>query len=82
MNDAAIKKTEIVRALALIPDSKLDRVHLYIETILRESHLPEKSSQSLKGIWSDKGFEKILDLENELKEVRKELTESISKSQI
>jgi len=77
MNAAAIKKTEIVRELFLLPDNKLDSVRMYIETILTESKRLTKSNRSLKGIWSNKGFEKIADLEGELKEVRKQLSDAI-----
>jgi hypothetical protein len=31
----------------------------------------------LKGIWKDKGFEKIIDLDTELKEARQQLGNSI-----
>jgi hypothetical protein len=38
---------------------------------------PTQSNSSLKGIWKDKGFEKIIDLDAELKEARQELGSSI-----
>jgi hypothetical protein len=77
MNSAAIKKTEFVRELALLPDNKLDSVRMYIESILPAAKRATKNNRSLKGIWSNKGFEKIVDLEGELKEVRKQLTDAI-----
>jgi len=77
MNTAAIKKTEIVRELSLIPDNKLDSIRLYINAVLTESKPLAKNNRSLKGIWSNKGFEKIADLEDELKEARKQLSEAI-----
>ena len=81
MNLAAIKKTEIVKELSLIPDEKLDRVRMYIDSILMESQQLAKSGRSLRGIWSNKGFEEIVDLEKELKEARKQLDDAILEKQ-
>ena len=66
-----------MRELSLLPDNKLDSVRMYIESILIESKRLTKSNRSLKGIWSNKGFEKIVNLENELKETRKQLSDTI-----
>jgi hypothetical protein len=66
-----------VRELAFLPDNQLDSVRMYIETILTESKRVKKNNRSLKGIWSNKGFEKIADFEAELKEVRKQLSDAI-----
>lgn len=83
MNVAAIKKTEIVRELSLIPDNKLDSVRMYIHSILNEAKQLTKSNRSLKGIWSNnKGFESIADLENEIKQARKQLSDTILKRQL
>ncbi len=82
MNSAAIKKTEIVRELSLLPDIELDRIQAYIESILPTSKRLVKNNRSLKGIWSNKGFEKIADLEGELKEIRKQLNETSLMRQI
>ncbi len=77
MNLSAIKKTEIIRELYLIPDESLDHVRTYINSVLKESDLPARNKRSLKGIWKDKGFERIADLETEVKEARKQLETSI-----
>lgn len=77
MNTAAIKKTEIVRELSLIPDHKLDSLQMYIAEILTESKQYTKNNRSLKGIWSNKDFDKIADLEGELKGARKQLSAAI-----
>jgi hypothetical protein len=44
---------------------------------LTEAKGVKKNNRSLKGIWSNKGFEKIADLEGELKEARKQLSDAI-----
>jgi hypothetical protein len=81
MNAAAVKKMEIVRELSLIPESKLDSIRMYIDSILRDSKPLAKSNRSLQGIWSEKGFEKISDLDAEIRETRKQLSDSILKRQ-
>ena len=35
------------------------------------------ANQNMKGIWNDAGFEKLLDLEQEIQGVRQELSEMI-----
>ncbi|HLF88830.1 MAG TPA: hypothetical protein VI451_07810 [Anaerolineales bacterium] len=82
MNTPAIKKTEIIRDLARIPDNKLDSVRKYIDSILAESKQRTRKNQSLKGIWKDAGFEKIADLEEEIKNTKKQLSDSILKRQL
>ncbi len=60
-----------------IPDNKLDLVKTFIDSILTENSINPPENRSLKGIWKDAGFEKISDLEGELRAVRNELSESI-----
>lgn len=71
-----------MRELSLIPDNKLDSIRMYINAVLTESKPLTQSNRSLKGIWSNKGFEKIVDLEGELKEARKQLSEAILAKQL
>jgi len=82
MNTTALKKTKIIRDLSRIPDNKLDSVRKYIDSILIESKQHTRKNQSLKGIWSNAGFEKITDLEGEIKEVRKQLSDAILRRQL
>lgn len=77
MNLSAIRKMEISSLLSLIPDDKLNQVEKYVNTILSKSKIITKNNRSLKGIWKNKGFDKIIDLEAEIKEVRKQLGDSI-----
>ena len=79
MNSTALTKAEIVRELSLLPDSKLDKIRVYIETVLLESKVATKHNRSLQGIWQDKGFEKIIDLEAEIRQARKRMGKSILK---
>lgn len=68
---------EIINMLSLVPGSSLDKIKAYINTLMDEADLSEPNKLSLKGIWKDKGFEKITDLDSELKEVRQMLGNSI-----
>lgn len=77
MNAAAIKKMEIMNELSLIPDSKLDEIRKFIYSMIEESGTMEMKNFSLKGIWKNKGFEKIIDLEAEIKKARMELGDAI-----
>lgn len=77
MNTPAIKKMEIINSLAYVPDSHLDQIKEYIDRVVAGVNSSRPGRRSLKGIWKDKGFEKIIDLDGELKAVRKELERSI-----
>jgi len=68
---------EINKKLSLIPEDKFDEVADFIEFILSKSHVQGRKPLMLRGIWKDKGFEKIKDIESALKEVRISLTNSI-----
>jgi len=77
MNTSAIKKMEIARSLSLVPPGSLDKIKKYIETFIAESEMARQTDRSLKGIWKNRGFEKIADLDAELKAVRREMGNSI-----
>ena len=77
MNLSAIRKMEISSLLSLIPDDKLNQVEKYVNSILSKSKIISNNNRSLKGIWKNKGFDKIIDLDAEIKEVRKQLGDSI-----
>jgi len=77
MNTAAIKKSEIIKQLARVSEKELDRIKMCIESVIMESSIVNQRGHSLKGIWKDKGFERLTDLEEEIKQARKELSESI-----
>lgn len=82
MNPTATKKLEIVNALAHVPDADLDDIKKHIDAIIAASGKRKAPYRSLKGIWKGKGFEKITDLEGELKKIRRELNDSILKKQL
>lgn len=83
MNSSAMKRIEIVKELSFVPDNQIDNVKTFIEFILfRNGKTGKKSSHSLHGIWKNKGFEKIVDLESEIKTIRKQFNDSILKKRV
>lgn len=74
-------KTEIYKELSLLRDDKLSEVKDFIEFILARQKSLRKVIR-LKGVWAGKGFEKIDDLEKELKSVQKKAMQSILKKDI
>ena len=79
MNTGKIKKTELQNELNHIPENKLDDVKNYFDAILDKSRVQHTTAKNLSGIWKDKGFEKLKDLEKEIHHARKDLSESIIK---
>jgi len=77
MNTSAIRKMEIINSLSHVPGSSLDKIKEYIDTLIAESDVSKPYRQSLKGIWKNKGFEKITALDTELKEIRQQVENSI-----
>ncbi|MBI9037259.1 MAG: hypothetical protein JEY97_03930, partial [Bacteroidales bacterium] len=61
---------------------KIDEVDKYLQKILLQLKLEKPKPVSLKGIWKNKGFDKIVDLEAEIKKNRNEINDSILKKGI
>ena len=79
MNTSTAKLAEIHKELTMLPDDKLDEVKNYIESILSQNKSKKKTVVQFKGIWANKGFEKINNIEKEVQTNRNELSESILK---
>ena len=79
MNNAAVKISELTHALTRIPEAELDSVMAYVSSVLADSQVPKRKNRNLKGIWAGLGFESIIDLEAEIRSVRRELQDSILK---
>jgi len=79
MQTAAVKKMELINKIAKLPEQKISEVDSFIQKLLAQLDLTKTEPISLKGIWKNKGFEKIIDLEAELKNIRRELGVSILK---
>ncbi len=71
MQSRAMKKIEINKKLSLVSEDKIDEVTDFIEFILSKSKIQNRRPVRLRGVWKNKGFEKIKDMEAELKEIKK-----------
>ena len=76
MNMSAIELAEIKQDLARVPENKLPEVHEFVRRLIPSSR---RNVQPLEGIWEGIGFEKIDDLEQELRKLRRESSEQILK---
>jgi hypothetical protein len=81
MSTTGLKVSEIKKNLSLLPEDKLDEVKDFISFVLSRNKENKKNIVQMKGIWKGKGFEK-LNIDNELKAARKEMSESILKKEI
>ena len=81
MSTTGLKVAEIKKDIALLPEDKLDEVKDFISFVLSRNKEKKKKIVQMKGIWKDKGFEK-LNINKELKVARKEMSESILKKEI
>jgi len=77
VNIAAVTKSAIIRNLSFIPNTDLDNVRTYIQFLLDERKIPVPKNQSLKGMWKNVGFEKLISLGDELSRIRHQLQDAI-----
>jgi hypothetical protein len=80
MSDLTLTKSKIIQELMYIPDERLKEVELFIKSILNQSDMKsiQKEPRSLAGIWKDKGFEQLIDIDKEIDIIRLELDKPIS----
>ena len=80
-NNSVLKKYEIIRELSYVPEERLSEVDTFIKFILFQSKIRTNNRKvepkTLAGIWKGKGFEKIADLDEEIRNLRKELGNQI-----
>lgn len=72
MNEMQLKKIKIISNLSMVPVNRLEEVQRFIEYILYTTRAQKKKPISVRGIWENKGFEKI-DIEKELKTIRQNI---------
>jgi hypothetical protein len=78
MNTVQLKKLEIINNLSFVPANRLDEIQRFIEYILYTTKARKKRLISVRGIWENKGFEKI-DIEKELKDIRKNIQQNLDR---
>lgn len=74
-----IKRQNIIQNLSYLPDKKLDELDTFLKFLLFQINQPKKTTEpkTLSGIWSNIGFEKIVDLDTEISKIRKEFSDNI-----
>jgi hypothetical protein len=83
MATATMTINKITSKLVEVPVEKFPEIFDFIEFVLQKSKPRPKNIVKLEGIWKGLGFEKINDLESEIKDIRKRsgkgMTERIKK---
>ena len=77
MESVAVRKSEIQKKLSILPAEKLQQVADFVEFVLFQSQIEHKKIVKLGGIWADLGFDKISDLEGEIRKIRQEASDAI-----
>lgn len=69
-------KYAIMRELSYVPPERLNEVETFIKFILFKSKTSmnkrRREPKTLAGIWKNKGFEKIANLDEEIRNLRRE----------
>ena len=67
---------KIKQKLSKVPEDRLKEINDFIELIIKsKTHFP--NIIKFEGIWKGLGFEKINDLESDIRQIRQEATQSI-----
>jgi hypothetical protein len=69
---------KIKSKLAEVPVEKLPEIFNFIEFVLHKSKPGPKNIVKLEGIWKGLGFEKINNLESEIRDIRKKSGQMMS----
>lgn len=73
MENYLLTKHKLLQNLKYLSDDKLKKVEDFVEILLSDEQIPKKNNESLAGIWEGLGFEKLLDLDKEVDEIRSEI---------
>ncbi len=68
--DATKIKEKIKININKMPEEYLTDIDNYIEYILFKNSKRNEISEKFEGIWKDIGFEKIIDIDNEIRNIR------------
>ena len=78
MGTATMTINKIKSKLAEVPVEKLPVIFNFIEFVLQKSKPRPKNIVKLEGIWKGLGFEKINNLESEIRDIRKKSGQMMS----
>lgn len=71
MDDLKLKRLLLMQGLETLPESKVAELANLMNTLESQSTHVVKRAMNLKGIWKNKGFDKIKGLEEELYKIPK-----------
>lgn len=77
MQTSAVQMAAIQKKLTILPREKLQQVADFVEFILSQSKVEHKKTVKLGGTWKNIGFEKIVDLDAEIRKIRQEASLAI-----
>ena len=78
MNESCtVSRRNIRRNLNKIPPNKLKEVNDFIEFVLEKYTTQERKILKFEGIWQDLGFEKLANLESQIRELREDVDNSL-----
>jgi len=77
MEALAVRKTDIQKKLSILPSEKIQQVADFVDFMLSQSEVEHKKIIKLGGIWKNRGFEKIENLEAEIRKIRQESSRAI-----
>lgn len=80
METSVMTLNKIKSRLAQVPTEKLTEIYDFVEFILRKSRpkSQRRNIAKLEGIWKGQGFEKIDNLETEIRSIRQNSDQSMS----
>ena len=81
MHNTGLKIAEINKDSTLLSENRLDEVKNFVTSILTQNTGKKRKIVQMRGIWKGKGFEG-LNIDKEIKVVRKEMSESILKREV
>lgn len=82
MQSNAKRKMELLNTITKLPEQEFHEVDKFVKRLLEKLQIEQPKPISLKGIWKDKGFERIPSLEKELKLVRAEMADAVLRKEI
>ena len=77
MNKQKIKQHELKEKIFKIPPELINDVENFLENILKKTIKTKPERGSLEGIWRETKFAKMKNIEEEIKQIKKELDKSI-----
>lgn len=70
---STLLKAEILRGLDALGEGDLHEVHAHVTSLVEATGRSGSAREILAGIWKGRGFERLSDLESEIREAREEL---------